>query len=99
MVDGHIKIGDCLCLNTLSSIHHKQGSLAGSNRTAYLVGEVDVSRSINKIKDIFLAIVHIFHLDGMTLDGDATFTLQVHVIKHLSFGDLDGVGEFQHTVG
>ena len=57
-----------------------------------------MSRGINQIEDIFFTIVHIFHLDGVALDGDATLTLQVHVIKHLSLSDLYGLGEFQHSV-
>jgi hypothetical protein len=57
-----------------------------------------MSRGIYQIEDIFLTFIIIFHLDGVTLDGDASFTLQVHVIKHLSLSDLDGLRELQHTV-
>jgi hypothetical protein len=35
----------------------------------------------------------------VALDGDTTFTLQIHVIEHLSFGDLDSLRELQHSVG
>ena len=98
MVNGHIEVGDGLRLHTLCGIHHQQCSLAGSDGTRHLIGEVDMSWGINQIENIFFALVHIPHLDGVALDGDATLTLQVHVIKHLSFGDLDGLGEFQHSV-
>ena len=35
----------------------------------------------------------------MALDGDATLTLQIHVIEHLPLSHLDGLGVFQQTVG
>ena len=57
-----------------------------------------MSRCVNQIEYIFFTIVHILHLDGVTLDGNASFTLQIHVIEHLTLGDLDGLREFQHTV-
>jgi hypothetical protein len=39
-----------------------------------------------------------FHLDGVTLNSDASLLLQIHVIKHLTLGDLDGIGFLQETV-
>ena len=35
----------------------------------------------------------------MALDGNSSFLLQIHVIKHLSFGHLDGLGKLQQTIG
>ena len=35
----------------------------------------------------------------MALDGDSTFLFEVHVIEHLPFGDLNGIGMFQESVG
>ena len=35
----------------------------------------------------------------MTLDGYATFLLQIHVVQHLTLGYLDGIGMLQQPVG
>ena len=57
-----------------------------------------MSRSVNEIQHIFLPILLVFHLDGMTLDGDASLFLQVHIVEHLPFCDLDGVGVLQQAI-
>ena len=57
-----------------------------------------MSRSINEIQHVFLPIFLVLHLDGMALDGDASLFLQVHIVEHLPFGDLDGVGVFQQSI-
>ena len=98
MVDGHIEIRDGLRLHALGGIDHQQRSLAGRNRTRHLVGEVHMSWSIDQIQDILLALIHILHLDGMTLDGDATLSLQIHVVQHLTLRHLNSLGELQQTV-
>ena len=35
----------------------------------------------------------------MAFDGDASLSFKVHVVKHLPFGDLYGIGEFKQPVG
>ncbi len=43
-------------------------------------------RSVYEIEDIFLTILRfIDHAHGLSLDGDAALTLQVHIIKNLLF--------------
>ena len=88
----HIEVRDGLSLHSLSSINHQKRSLASSDGTGYLVREVNVSRSINKIENVCITILClIFHLDGMALDSNATLSLQVHIIKHLTLGNLNGL--------
>ena len=58
-----------------------------------------MSRSINQIQYVFLTLVHILHLDSVALNRYTTFTLQIHVVKHLTLRHLDGLGVFQQTVG
>ena len=99
VLDGHVKVGDGLRLHALRSIHNEQCALAGGDGARHLVGEVHVSRSVNQVQDILLALVHILHLDGMALDGDTSLLFQIHIIQHLSFGYLDGIGELQQAVG
>lgn len=58
-----------------------------------------MSRGVNEIQTVVLAIQTIVHLNGVTLDGDASFFFKVHVVEHLTFRHLDGLGVFQQTVG
>ncbi len=96
-----IQIGYCLGLDPLRSIHHEQRALARCDGSGHLIREINVTRSIDKIELIFLALVKIVHLDSVALDCDALFFLQIHIIKdlifHLSFSQ--GAGQFQKTVG
>ena len=34
----------------------------------------------------------------MTLDGDASFPLQIHIIEHLSLGHADGLRSFKQAI-
>ena len=47
-----IHIGQRLRLNALGGIHHQQSTLAGSQRTADLIVEVNMAGGINQIKGI-----------------------------------------------
>ena len=41
------------------------------------------------------------HLDGMALNRNTTFLLQVHIVEHLIFHvpNIDSLGYLQHSVG
>ena len=43
-----------------------------------------MSWSVQEVEGIFLAVLGIFHLHGVALDGDALLLLQIHRIQHLS---------------
>ena len=60
-----------------------------------------MSRSVNQVQGIFLAVLHVVHLDGVALDGDAALALQVHVVEHLGLHVLAShrVGDFKQSVG
>ena len=57
--------------------------------------------SVDKIESIVLAIERVIHLYGVALDGNAAFTLKVHIVEHLSLHILGryGAGILQQTVG
>ena len=57
-----------------------------------------MSRSVDEVEQILDTILLIFHLNGMALDGNAALAFQIHVVKHLVLGNLNGLGVFQHTV-
>ena len=98
MLQCHIKVGDGLCLHTLAGIDHQQSTLAGSDTATHFVAEIHVSRSVNEVEDVVLALVLIFHLDSVALDGNASLSLQLHVIEHLPFSNLNGISKLQQTV-
>ena len=97
--DGHVEVTDGLGLYALTGVHYQHSTFAGCDAAGNLVGEVHMSRCVNQIKDKRLSPMFILHLDGVALDSNAALALQFHVIKHLPFGNLDGVGVLQHTVG
>lgn len=60
-----------------------------------------MSRSVDEVERIVLAVEMIIHLYGMTLYCDTAFAFEVHVVEHLCldvFG-IDCFGEFEQTVG
>ena len=85
MVNGHIKVGDSLCLNALRCIHHEQGSFAGCDGAGDFVGKVHVARSVDEVEIVSLSLVLILHPDGVALYRDALFLFQVHIVKYLVF--------------
>ena len=60
-----------------------------------------MSRSVDEIEHIFLAVELVVHLDCVALDSDAALALEVHVIEHLGLHVLGGygVGIFEKAVG
>ena len=99
----HSQIGVCqsLSLNTLRGINYQQGTLAGRQGTGNFVVKVYMTRSIDQVKVIGLAIFcSIVYFYSTGLDGNAALTLQLHVVQqlilHLSLAD--GGGFLQNTV-
>ena len=76
MFKRHIEIGDSLRLHTLRCIDNQECTLASCNRTAHLIGEVHVSRSVNEVEGITLVL----HLNRVRFDSNTAFFLQIHVI-------------------
>ena len=101
VVDGHVEVGNSLGLYALRSIDNQERSLAGRDRTRNFVGKVDVSRGVDKIEHVFLAVQFVIHLDGMALNCDTAFALEIHIVEHLRlhiFGG-DSISVFKQTVG
>ena len=101
MLQGQVEVADGLRLNALGGVHDEQGSFAGGDGAAHFVAEVHVARRIDQIQDVLLPVQGVVHLDGLALDGDAPFTLQVHVVQvlglHVTIGD--GAGHVQEAIG
>ena len=84
-VDGGVAVGHRLRLHTLRGIDHQQRPLAGRERTADLVGEVDVSRGVDEVKLVDGTVGRLVQQRRrLRLDGDAALAFQVHRIEHLA---------------
>ena len=99
---GQIEVRYGLRLNTLRGVHHEQRPLARSDGTRHLIREIDVSRRVDQVQDVHLAVAGtVLHLYGVALDGDALLALEVHVVQHLilHFALVERIGLFEQAVG
>ena len=84
----------------MSGIDNEECTFAGGNGAGDFVTEVDVSRSVNQVERVGVAVgMVVFHLYGVALDSDTAFAFEVHVVEHLSLGNLYRVGAFEQAVG
>ncbi len=99
--DGEVEVRKRLRLDALACVHHEDGAFACGERAAHFVREVHVPRGVDHVQDVFLAVFLVYHADGVRLDGDAAFALQVHVVQELvrHFVLRDGLRQFYHAVG
>src|SRR6516165_1158869 len=83
-LDRLVNIRQSLRLDPLARIDNQQRALAGRERAADLVGEIDVARRVHQIEDIGLAILRaVFEAHGLRLDRDAALALELHIVEHL----------------
>src|SRR5690606_19899666 len=83
-LDGGIAIGHGLGFDALRRVHDQQGALAGGQRAADLVREVDVSRGVDEVQRIDFAVTGLVVQRGrLGLDGDTPFAFDVHGVEHL----------------
>ncbi len=56
---------------------------------------------INQIQGVGFTILFVIHLDGVTLNGNAFFTLKIHAVQHLVHHLTVGKRRslFEHAVG
>ena len=100
-VDGLIDIGECLRLDPLGGVHHQKRAFDGLHGAGDLVGEVDVAGRVDEVEDVGVPIGgRVFDADGVGLDGDAAFPLDIHGIEqlflHIALGH--GAGELDQPV-
>jgi hypothetical protein len=83
-VEGGVAVGDRLRLDTLARIDHQQRPLAGRQRAAHFIGEVDVPRRVDQVQVVDAAVARrVLQRRRLGLDGDAALALDVHGIEHL----------------
>ncbi|MNJ38137.1 hypothetical protein D3C77_329780 [compost metagenome] len=102
VVDGLIDVGQGLGLDPLRGVHHQDRALAGGQRPADLIGEVDVSRRVHQVEHIVVPVLgRVVQAHGLRLDGDAALLLDVHVIENLlgHFARGQAARELDQAVG
>ena len=101
-VHGKHGVGHRLGFDALGGIDHQHGTFARCKAARYLVGEVDMTGSVYEVELVYLAIIGcVFDTDGLALDRDATFALDVHGVEHLLLHVTAGNGarHLQDAVG
>src|SRR5574340_223025 len=102
MLHGKIEVGKRLRLNPLCGIDEEQDALAGGKRAGNLVGKVYVARRVDQVEGVLLAVAGaVGQGNGLTLDRDAAFALDVHIVEDLVLeGPFVGyAGKLDETVG
>ena len=63
---------------------NNKGAFTGGNRARHFVTEVNVPGGVDHVKHVVRSIrMVIIHLDGVTLDGNTAFPLEIHIIELL----------------
>ncbi len=85
-VERGVAIGNRLRLDTLAGVDDEERTLAGRQRAADLVREVDVARRVDEVQVVGAAVTRlVFERRGLRLDRDAALSLDVHRVEHLLF--------------
>ena len=101
LIHGQIHIGQSLGFDSLGGVHDEHGALAGSQRPRHFISEVHVSRRIDEIEDVLIAVFAFEdHPRSLQLDGDAPLPLQFHIIQILvaHIPVAHRAGHFDHSV-
>ena len=101
VIQGQVGIGQGLGLYPLGGVHHQHRPLAGGQGPGDLIIEVHMARGVDEVQGVDLPVLRLIkQVDGPGLDGDAPFTLQVHIVQELVFHFPlgDGVALFQQAV-
>jgi hypothetical protein len=96
-----VRVGHGLGLHALGRIDHQHRAFAGGEGSTHLVGEVDVTRRVDEVQLVGLALVDVLDGDRGTLDGDPALSLEIHRIQHLVLARpvIDRLGRMQQPIG
>ena len=84
MLERHVDVRERLRLDALRRIDDEQSALAGREAARDLIGEVDMTRRIDEVELILLAVLAlVVQPHRLRLDGDAALALDVHVVEDL----------------
>ena len=84
MIQCQIYISKGLCLDSLRRIHDKNSAIAGCQTPAHLVVKIYMTWRVDQVEDILFSVLcRINGSDGLSLDRDASFPFQLHIVKNL----------------
>ena len=84
MIQRHINVSQSLGFNSLCRIHHKHGSVTGSQRPAHLIIKIHVAGRINQVENILFPVFGlVYGTYSLGFDGNAPLPFQIHIIQHL----------------
>mmetsp|Transcript_13219 Transcript_13219/g.33957 ORF Transcript_13219/g.33957 Transcript_13219/m.33957 type:complete len:250 (+) Transcript_13219:1222-1971(+) len=89
-----VKVGHCLRLHALHRVHKQQRALAGRQRAADLVAEVDVPRRVNQVEEERQPVVVVHQARCLRLHGDTPLPLHLQLVQVLRLPPL-GYGSCQ----
>ena len=97
VLDGEVAVGERLSLDALGGVDEQHDALAGGERAAHLVAEVDVAGGVDQVKDMVPPV----HPDVLGLDRDPALPLDVHRVEVLlaHVARVDRAGHLQDAVG
>ena len=79
VINGQVDVCKGLSFDALRGVNDENRAFAGCERTADLVCEVNMPRSVDKVQHISFAVgMGIEHPDRCGFDGDSAFALDVH---------------------
>ncbi len=95
VLDRLVDVGEGLRLDPLRGVNDEERAFAGGQAARHFIGEVDVAGGVHEVELIVLAVLGaVLQPDGLGLDRDPAFALNVHVIKdlrrHLTLGQAPG---------
>ena len=102
LAQGEVDVGQGLGLDPLGGVDDQDRALAGLQRAADLVREVDVARRVDQVQAVGLAVLrHVVEADGAGLDRDPLLALEVHRVEDLAGHQpgLDRVGRLEQAIG
>ena len=83
-VDREVGVGQRLGLDALGGVDDEDRALAGRERPADLVGEVDVARGVDEVELVVPAVPGgVEDADGLGLDRDPALALELHRVQEL----------------
>ena len=102
LLEGEVHICDGLRLHALRRVDEQERPLACAEGTRNLIGEVHVSRGVDQIQLVGVAVsCRVLHADRVGFDRDAAFAFEIHPVQQLLLKITLGyrAGQFEQAVG
>ncbi|KAK1920113.1 hypothetical protein P3342_002409 [Pyrenophora teres f. teres] len=97
--EGEVEVGHGLRLHALARIHQQQCATTAGVTARHLGPKVDVAGRVDKMQQVVLTLVRVYHGACLRLDCDAALALHVQLVEELLLSArLDGACNLQQAV-